>query len=114
MKIDKKDIRKWVKALRSGKYSQTKEVLENKEGYCCLGVACDIFIEKKYINKGTLGVIVGVLPNDQELSPEWLNGINDDFHDLTELYLTNLNDTLNYTFDEIADCLELVYIHEAL
>jgi hypothetical protein len=29
---------KWVAALRSGEYKQTKGYLRNKKGYCCLGV----------------------------------------------------------------------------
>lgn len=39
----KRDVmRKWVKALRSGKYKQTIGKLKNEDGYCCLGVLCDI------------------------------------------------------------------------
>ena len=30
--------RKWVKALRSGRYRQTQLTLKNRHGYCCLGV----------------------------------------------------------------------------
>ena len=33
---------KWVAALRSGEYKQTKDVLQSSSGYCCLGVLCDI------------------------------------------------------------------------
>lgn len=34
---------KWMKALRSGKYSQAKNVLKStKGGFCCLGVLCDL------------------------------------------------------------------------
>ena len=36
----------WVKALRSGKYKQTTHILRNTFGFCCLGVACDLFKEK--------------------------------------------------------------------
>lgn len=35
-------VREWVAALRSGKYEQTKGHLHTPEGFCCLGVACDI------------------------------------------------------------------------
>ena len=35
-------IRKWVKALRSGKYKQSVATLKDSRGYCCLGVACAI------------------------------------------------------------------------
>jgi hypothetical protein len=30
----------WLQALESGKYRQTRQVLHDGEGYCCLGVAC--------------------------------------------------------------------------
>ncbi len=32
----------WVKALRSGKYKQTKDRLQDPTGFCCLGVLCDL------------------------------------------------------------------------
>lgn len=39
----KQDIAKrWVAALRSGEYQQTRQVLHSDEGYCCLGVLCDL------------------------------------------------------------------------
>jgi hypothetical protein len=33
---------KWIKALESGKYPQAKNTLRSKEGYCCLGVLCEV------------------------------------------------------------------------
>lgn len=33
---------KWVEALRSGKYAQTRNRLRDDKGYCCLGVLVDI------------------------------------------------------------------------
>ena len=33
---------KWVAALRSGEYTQTKERLRDVSGHCCLGVLCEI------------------------------------------------------------------------
>jgi hypothetical protein len=33
---------KWLKALRSGKYNQTKGQLKDETGYCCLGVLCEV------------------------------------------------------------------------
>lgn len=35
----------WAKALRSGRFKQTKGCLEDKNGNCCLGVACRVAIE---------------------------------------------------------------------
>ena len=43
MKTPERDA--WVKALRSDKFSQSKHVLQDSRGFCCLGVACDIFAE---------------------------------------------------------------------
>lgn len=36
---------KWVKALRSGKYTQTKNNLADGVGHCCLGVLCELYIK---------------------------------------------------------------------
>lgn len=33
---------KWLTALRSGEYSQTSYSLRDENGFCCLGVLCDI------------------------------------------------------------------------
>lgn len=47
--IDKKLVRNWVKALRSGRYKQAKRTLmygsslgRGEYSYCCLGVACRV------------------------------------------------------------------------
>jgi len=47
-----KDVKaQWVKALRSGKYKQTKGVLKNMQGFCCLGVLCDLYDSTKWEEK---------------------------------------------------------------
>jgi hypothetical protein len=45
----KPEIKKlWLKALRSGKYRQTKEKLSDGKGrFCCLGVLCDLHAKAK-------------------------------------------------------------------
>jgi hypothetical protein len=35
-------LEEWCEALESGRYKQTREVLKDANGYCCLGVLCDI------------------------------------------------------------------------
>lgn len=40
---------KWLAALRSGKYKQTTGALHNKNGYCCLGVLCDLAIQESVV-----------------------------------------------------------------
>ena len=47
--------KKWVAALRSGKYKQGREVLHNnksgKDTYCCLGVLCDLYQQDRRSKK---------------------------------------------------------------
>ena len=116
-KYNKKDIRKWVEALRSGKYKQGKISLQNANGFCCLGVACDIFIPQ---DKKTLSddFLAGGFPETQAYAPEWLKKINDDFAVKTlivnECYqstsLSNMNDDLSI---RDADMIQLVYLEGA-
>lgn len=40
--MDKKVKVKWLKALRSGRYKQTRQKLYDGKGYCCLGVLCRV------------------------------------------------------------------------
>ena len=55
MSIEKPDVKKWVKALRSGDYQQGKGNLCKEDEisgdceYCCLGVACDILTEADWV-----------------------------------------------------------------
>lgn len=37
------NARLWIKALRSGEYEQTTGQLRDDKGFCCLGVACDLY-----------------------------------------------------------------------
>jgi len=37
------NIKKLVTALKSGEYEQTTGALRKESGFCCLGVACDIY-----------------------------------------------------------------------
>jgi len=46
MKMNPEVKARWVKALRSGEYGQTKEVLKDTGGFCCLGVLCDVFAKE--------------------------------------------------------------------
>jgi hypothetical protein len=38
---------KWIDALRSGKYDQGSEKLRSVQGYCCLGVLCDLYSKEQ-------------------------------------------------------------------
>lgn len=40
--MDKKIRAKWIRALRSGKYKQTRGQIKHRDAYCCLGVLCTV------------------------------------------------------------------------
>lgn len=82
--MDKKIKRRWIAALRSGKYQQTREGILMKDGqppkYCCLGVLCMIqkVDPKEYYGDG----------ETSELITEHAAGLSPDEMD----YLAKLND----------------------
>ncbi|NBO72453.1 MAG: hypothetical protein EBU66_19235 [Bacteroidetes bacterium] len=58
---------KWIDALRSGKYEQGSEKLRSVDGYCCLGVLCDLYA--------------------QEQNKEWdLKGIDEENHQVMDYW----------------------------
>lgn len=103
------DIKKWVAALRSGEYKQGKGALQSKDGYCCLGVGCDIFIPKDKQVLDPMGLLMGSYPNSQLLAPSWLPAINLDYSNKNKTMLSTLNDN-GKSFDEIADLIEKEYL----
>lgn len=120
MEINKKQFQKWIEALDSGEYSQGRSRLQSKEGYCCLGVACKVLIpeNKQILNDN--GWLEGGILEAQDDAPEWLKDISDDF-ELKTIYeydqgvtIETMNDDMDMSFEEIATCLELVYIHKIL
>jgi hypothetical protein len=88
--MDQLIAKKWVAALRSGKYKQGKGVLhdQDKNTYCCLGVLCDLYVqennnkdsycEQRMLSDSSIVTafdrITGTLPRDVRM---WA-GINDD------------------------------------
>lgn len=40
------NAKQWVAALRSGEYLQTRGHLHDDKGFCCLGVACDLYAKE--------------------------------------------------------------------
>ena len=115
----------WINDLRSGAFPQCTGTLHNQDGYCCLGVGA----------QGAFGmhenvVMALIIVDDEgdeydesldEFTCEYINdemrgsqmdafdeetcamlGIDQGVHD----FLTRLNDTWGWTFDEIADFLD--------
>lgn len=115
----KKYVNEWITVLRSGKFKQAKGKLQRDEGYCCLGVACELFADK--YTRGSEGFLHGETPRTAFGAPGWLEAIGSE--QFNGALLADLNDRgLNIpgetkvkplTFDEIADILQLKYIEGA-
>ena len=127
MNINMIEFETWMKALRSGEYNRARYALQTRNGMCCLGVACEVLIDEEKKVIGAYGLLKGTLPASQLFAPQWLKDIDTAFYKKLEKellvidegkkaspFLSNLNDYLDLTFDEIADILELVYIHGML
>lgn len=109
------NAKKWVEALRSGKYQQTTGALHRvreseglPKGYCCLGVACDLFAEE-------LGLVRNAVDRDIEFFTDdtaFLPPIVQDHLGLASYKgrtinesLTTLNDN-GVSFEDIANFIE--------
>ena len=57
--MDKLEFRKrWISALKSGKYQQGRQFLNYNGKYCCLGVACELLREDGILNSNiNLGAV---------------------------------------------------------
>lgn len=97
--------KKWLKALRSGKYKQTEDKLKDKKGFCCLGVLCDIHRKenkKRWLHNSYYDEDL-TLP-EEIVSWSGLPSYNP-IIDYRSNTLADLNDE-GKTFEEIADVIE--------
>jgi hypothetical protein len=110
-----------VAALRSGKYPQSRLRLRKTDGFCCLGVACEISKKGEW-TKDQDGWFV-YMAADHDFSSAQLpravrdyfgfNGVNGEFFDFIVLHndgeraesLASLNDR-DWNFDDIATFIE--------
>jgi hypothetical protein len=105
-----KNARKWVEALRSGKFKQSRFVLRNEEGFCCLGVACEVAVREGVIPEARAGKDRYDYDNEISSLPErvqnWL-GLRTPYG-YAEGYqsLESLNDSGEYSFEQIANVIE--------
>lgn len=95
--------KKWVDALRSGKYKQGKTALRVGNNFCCLGVLCDVIDPKRWVSTPDCDhfkwdVALANVPNKTRKAIH-LN--HTDAHKL--MYL---NDGEGKNFNEIADYIE--------
>jgi hypothetical protein len=119
MQPNKDNMRKWVKALRSGEYRQGAEALARVEpdgvlSYCCLGVACEAAIKdglelRSYVSESGQKSFDGCLSYLPVLVQEWL-GVDDPNPWLGECRAAPMNDNLRWNFDQIADAIEATYL----
>ena len=114
--MKKSDVKRWVKALRSGEYTQAQDYLcevdeiDGTASYCCLGVACDLFVNdywrqsphrydwsigefKKWDNVDTTVLPAPEMMESMGLDPTYAKGLAD------------LND-VGWSFKKIADKIE--------
>ena len=118
------NARKWVAALRSGEYQQSGGYLRTKDGFCCLGVACDIYMDSNDGNeweKNGSGLPYYFFTGGGDMCKfalsskvlDWLglrNSTGEYYSSRTmdkssQKFLTMANDDGN-TFSEIADIIE--------
>lgn len=106
-------FKQWIKALRKGTYKQTRGKLRSGDGFCCLGVLCDLAAKDGGRQWGDsnayayeYGTKVHSLGNDtlQFLGLTRNNQQN----------LTDLNDLGCKSFPEIADLIETKIAPRAL
>lgn len=96
-----KNVKKWVKALESGKYKQGKNCLSNeKDELCCLGVVCKLAGMKPRNRGGDIffGTEHAYLPRKAR---RWL-GIDDEDPFIGEERAADWNDEKDYSFKQIA------------
>ena len=103
-KLPKRFKTAWLKRLRSGKFIQTDGKLQDKNGYCCLGVACSIRGVTIHAMKGCMGIKI-----------DWgMPAIISNYKDSNRIIsqLTNRNDGTGawkgrkQTFQQIANWIE--------
>ena len=114
--VHRERFNRWLAALRSGDYKQTVKRLHRPDGFCCLGVACDLFNSDGWdvdLNWGTDAFSDQTLPEDVS---RWLFDLWEADpvvyikHSDEWMSLTSLNDGQGYTFEQIADALEETYL----
>ena len=103
------NAKKWVAALRSGKYKQAKAAIRDGDHFCCLGVACDLYGKANKVKWTGAEDFLGhsdVLPDEVR---EWLGLTSDEgFYTARNGQSSTLairNDA-GVKFDRIADIIE--------
>ena len=111
---NKENIKLWVEALRSGDYKQGRGTLHDDQGFCCLGVACEVYQEcvgGLFIHRMDLSGFHEYNGHGGDLPPaltKWLELEEDPI--IGEKSAVILNDDDELSFNEIADAIEKEYL----
>lgn len=99
----------WIDALRSGRYQKGIGKLQIGDEYCCLGVACKVYEERTEdrLPYDSAGEIIGNNLYDYKDIVGYFGLRSYGGFSTHSIYnLVDLNDYLDYTFNQIADELE--------
>lgn len=111
--FQRKSVKLWLKALRSGLYKQTRGQLRDERGFCCLGVACEVYnLQQRKNHKKQL--TSKYFRYDGEFSrlpikvQRWLGLTSENGDYCRRLTSTNLihNNDQGVSFNKIADIIE--------
>lgn len=92
----------WIAALRSGEFKQGKSRLVSNDGYCCLGVMCEVSTNANQLSiYGSTSKVYDINGMFMEtrlglFKPSWMNGDQ-------QAACIQANDILKWTFSKIAD-----------
>ena len=107
-----KNMKKWISALRSGKYHQATDALTDGTGkFCCLGVACQLAAKEGICKKngefydGEANLLPPKVARWLGLSERRINP-SVRVKGFGKISLVELNDDHHYTFRQIADLIE--------
>ncbi len=133
---NKERIELFCKALESGEYTQTHNYLHDKNGFCCLGVATDIFHKQtgfgewKFIESTGFyefkfeeeGMVITESTGMSKVIGNWYgfdNNVDEYFTDLLMrdengelVYATYLNDCDKLDFNQISTIIRQNFIKE--
>lgn len=114
--MNKENVRKWVKALRSGKYKQARNSLagpttnvmgeETGYGYCCLGVVCEIAKVKYQPKRGYLPRAAQKWLGISQNNPLIYKKTNKAYGITEKVHAVEMNDDMHFSFKKIAKLIE--------
>lgn len=108
----RQNLVRWAEALESGEYQQAKEFLCQRNGFCCLGVACEVFEIPSEIVSPENEAEMLVEKEESRLLRSYEGSVGYPPESLLERIplsattvatLINLNDESGWTFGQIAE-----------